>query len=80
MTTTAPCKFVILILYVKMCHWDGSMYAKKCLKRPKGVIKMAKRKRTKGQIMIPKTLHRKLIIEQQESLLKPGVSSGAPEG
>ena len=29
MTTTAPCKIVILILYVKMCHWDGSMYAKK---------------------------------------------------
>ena len=72
MTTTAPCKFVILILYVKMCHWDGSMYAKKSLKRPKGETKMAKRKRTKGQIMIPKTLHRKLIIEQQESFLNPG--------
>ena len=80
MTTTAPCKFVILILYVKMCHWDGSMYAKKSLKRQKGVTKMTKRKRTKGQIMILKTLHRKLIIEQQESLLKPGVSSVAPEG
>ena len=62
MTTTAPCKIVILILYVKMCHWDGSMYAKKSLKMPKGVTKMAKRKRTKGQIMIPKTLHRKLIM------------------
>jgi hypothetical protein len=29
---------------------------------------------------IPKTLHRKLIIEQQESLLKRGVNSGASEG
>jgi bifunctional DNA-binding transcriptional regulator/antitoxin component of YhaV-PrlF toxin-antitoxin module len=56
------------------------MYAKKSLKMTKGVTKMAKRKRRNGQIMIPKTLHRKLIIEQQESLLKRGVNSGAPEG
>ena len=37
---------------------------------------MAKRKRTKEQAMIYKTIHRKLKSEQH----KPGVNSGAPEG
>ena len=62
MTTTAPCKIVILIWYVKMYHWDGSMYAKKKFEDAKRGNQNAKRKRTKGQIMIPKTLHRKLIM------------------
>jgi 23S rRNA maturation mini-RNase III len=58
----------------------GLCTLKKSLKMPKGVTKMTKQKRTKEQIMIPKTLHRKLIIEQQESLSKRGVNTGAPEG
>ena len=80
MTTTAPCKIVILIFYVKMCHWDGSMYAKEKFEEAKRGNQNGNRKGTNGQIMIPKTLHRKLIIEQQESLLKRGVNSGALEG
>ena len=49
---------------------------KKCLKIPKGVLRsrksktditMAKRKRTKGQTMIYKTLHRKLKIKKNET-------------
>ena len=40
---------------------------------------MAKRKNTKGQTMIYKTLHKKLKIEQHEAT-KTGVNSGAPEG
>ena len=39
-----------------------------------------KKKRTKGQTMIYKTLHRKLNIQQHEPYWKPGVSSGASEG
>jgi hypothetical protein len=35
---------------------------------------MAKRKKTKGQTMIYKILHRKLMIEQH------GVKAAAPEG
>ena len=80
MTTTAPCKIVILILYVKMCHWDWSMYAKKKFEDDKRGSQNGQTKKKKRQIMIPKTLHRKLIIEQQESLLKRGVNSGVPEG
>ena len=40
---------------------------------------MPKRKRTKGQTMIYKALHRKLYIkiDQHEPHLKPGVNSGA---
>ena len=41
---------------------------------------MAKRKRTKGQTMIYKTLHRKPTTEQHEPNYKPGLNSGAPEG
>jgi len=41
---------------------------------------VAKKKRTKGQTMIYKTLHRKLKIEQREPHLKPRVNSGAPGG
>jgi len=41
---------------------------------------MAKRKRTKGQTMIYKTIHRKLKIEQLEPHLKPGVHSCALGG
>ena len=41
---------------------------------------MTKRKSTKGQITIYKTLHRKLKTEQHELHFKPGVHSGAPEG
>ena len=56
---------------------------KKSLKMTKGYVyrrmtdnAMAKRKRTKEQAMIYKTIHRKLKSEQH----KPGVNSGAPEG
>ena len=41
---------------------------------------MTKRKGTKGQTTIYKTLHRKLKIEQHEPHWKPGMNSGAPEG
>jgi len=41
---------------------------------------MAKRKRTKGQSTIYKTLHIKLKIEQHEPHRKPGVRTGTPEG
>ena len=41
---------------------------------------MNKRKRTKGQTIIYKTLHRKLEIEQHEPHYKPRVNSGAPGG
>jgi hypothetical protein len=42
---------------------------------------MVKRKKnTKGQTMIYKTLHKNLKIEQHESNYKLGVNSGAPEG
>ena len=41
---------------------------------------MAKRKRTKAQTTIYKTLHWKLKIEHHEHHKKPGVKSGAPEG
>jgi hypothetical protein len=40
---------------------------------------MVKRKKTKEQTMIYKTLHRKLKIQQHEAI-KTGVNSGAPEG
>ena len=39
---------------------------------------MTKRKRTKGQSIIYKTLHRKLKIEQHEPHKKCGVKSDAP--
>jgi hypothetical protein len=41
---------------------------------------MVKRKRTTGQIMICKTLHRKLKIEKHESNKITRENSGAPEG
>jgi len=41
---------------------------------------MAKRKRTKGQTMIHKTLHRKLKIKTNETHYKSGKYSDAPEG
>jgi hypothetical protein len=63
---------------------------KKSLKIPKGQSEsiyrrrtdntMAKRKRTRGQTTIYKTLHTNLKIEQHEPHLKPGVNLGAPEG
>jgi hypothetical protein len=39
-----------------------------------------KRKRTKEQTAIYKTLHRKLKIEENEPHLEPVMNSGAPEG
>jgi len=41
---------------------------------------MAKRKSTKGQTMIYKTIHKKLKIELCEPHYKPGMNSGAPGG
>jgi hypothetical protein len=41
---------------------------------------MAKRNKTKGQTIIYKTLHRKLMIEQRESHKKLGIHSGAVNG
>jgi hypothetical protein len=41
---------------------------------------MDKRKGTKSQTMIYKTIHRKLKIERHESHWRPGLNSGAPEG
>ena len=41
---------------------------------------MAKRKMTKVQTMIHKTLHKKLKIEQHERHKKPRMNSGTPEG
>ena len=41
---------------------------------------MDKRKGTKGQTYIYKTLHNKLKIEEYEPHWKRGVNSGAPEG
>ena len=41
---------------------------------------MTKRKRTKGQTTIYKTLHRKLKLEQHEHHSKPVTNSGAREG
>ena len=41
---------------------------------------MDKRKRTKGQTTIYKTLHRKIKIEQHEIPQKPGDELSAPEG
>jgi hypothetical protein len=41
---------------------------------------MDKRKRTKGQTKIYKTLHKKLKIEQHESHLSSGMNLGTPEG
>ena len=41
---------------------------------------MAKRKRTKGQITIYKTLHKKPKIEKHEPHLKPVMNAGAPGG
>jgi hypothetical protein len=38
---------------------------------------MAKWKRTKGQTIIYKTLHRKLKVEQSEPHYKPRMNSGA---
>ena len=40
---------------------------------------ITKRKRTKGQTMIYKIIHRKLKIEQHETHYKPLVNTGAPE-
>jgi len=40
---------------------------------------MGKRKRTKGQTAIYKTLHRQLKIEQHEPHGKPGMNSRAPK-
>jgi hypothetical protein len=37
---------------------------------------MVQRKRTKGQTMIYKTLHRKLKMEQREPHYKPGILRG----
>jgi hypothetical protein len=37
---------------------------------------MAKGEKTKEQVMVLKTLHRKLKIEQHEPHKQPGVSSG----
>ena len=62
----------------------------KCLKIPKWRAEsvnrrrtdntMAKRKRTQGQTMIYKALHRKLKIESHELHLNPRVNTGATEG
>ena len=41
---------------------------------------MVKRKRTKGQTILYKTLHIKLKIEQHEPHLKPEVNSGDLKG
>jgi hypothetical protein len=41
---------------------------------------MAKRKRTKGQTMIYKTLHRKLKIKHHKPQQKQAMNSCAPEG
>ena len=41
---------------------------------------MAKRKTTKGQTMIYKTLHKILKMEQNKPHLKQGVNSGAQDG
>ena len=41
---------------------------------------MVKRKTTKRQTMIYKTLHRKLTIERHEPRKKTGVNSGASKG
>jgi hypothetical protein len=41
---------------------------------------MTKRKSTKEQTTIYKTLHWKLDIEQHEPHKKPGINSGAPKG
>ena len=40
---------------------------------------MATIKRAKGQIMIYKTMHRKLKFEQSELHYKPRVNAGTPE-
>jgi hypothetical protein len=56
------------------------------LKIPKGIIRIdkstdntvAKRKR-KGQIMIYKTLYRKLKMEKHESPLRSGMNTDVPE-
>ena len=80
----------ILIKYVQ-CRECGIVAFKKSLKIPKAQSEtvnrrtdnmMTKRKRTKGQTMIYKALHRKLYIKinQHEPHLKPDVNSGAPEG
>jgi hypothetical protein len=50
------------------------------IRRRRTYTTMEKRKRTKGQRMMYKTVHRKLTIEQHKSHLKPGVNSGAVEG
>ena len=39
---------------------------------------MAKRKMTKGQTMVYKTLHKKLMIEQHDIHKRQRVNSGAP--
>jgi hypothetical protein len=41
---------------------------------------MAKRKRTKGQTTIYKTLHRKQKMEQHEPHKQPGINFGALNG
>jgi hypothetical protein len=71
-------------------NWYCIMFAKKSLKMSKVSSEavnrrrtdstMPKRKRTKTQTSIYKTLHRKLKIEQYELHLKPRVNSGPPEG
>jgi hypothetical protein len=43
------------------------------IRRRRTYTTMEKRKRTKGQRMMYKAVHRKLTIEQHKSHLKPGV-------
>jgi hypothetical protein len=67
----------IKLIYVT--KYDLSMEWRKAVNRRTDSSRI-KRKRTKEQITIYKTLHRKLRIEQHEAHLKPGMNSGAPEG
>ena len=73
----------LLILIIIMYH----MKSLKILNRKSESVNrrridntMAKRKRTKGQITIYKTLHKKPKIEKHEPHLKPVMNAGAPGG
>ena len=84
-------RMLYMLIKYAQCREYGIVAFKKSLKIPKAQSEtvnrrtdnmMTKRKRTKGQTMIYKALHRKLYIKiyQHKPHLKPDVNSCAPEG
>ena len=68
------CLNELVVIYGKFEDVKGAIRSRKSKERQYNA------KKTKGQTMIYKILHKKLNIEQHESHLKIEVNSGVPEG